>query len=131
MPPVSMGVDFHFLFPGGGTASLIIIEERFRQVKGLIIKQMEVLFGWFPVSVWRFLMEQQAKGLAFVPFLIKPLQGRFCGDVGYIAFESLALAVNNKIRIVIRTLSGQYHRVIKSFRNTVQVHFSNQGCSIN
>src|SRR3546814_13905050 len=82
MPPLSMGVDFHFLFPGGGTASLIIIEERFRQVKGLIIKQMEVLFGWFPVSVWRFLMEQQAKGLAFVPFLIQPLQGRFCGDVG-------------------------------------------------
>src|SRR3546814_3845900 len=74
-----------------------------------IIKQMEVLFGWFPVSVWRFLMEQQAKGLAFVPFLIQPLQGRFCGDVGYIAFESLALAVNQNIRIVILTLSGQYH----------------------
>src|SRR5690606_3224002 len=44
-----------------------------------------------------------------------------------IPFDSLFLAVDQKIRIVIKALTGKYHRIIESLRQSIQVNFSNHG----
>ena len=72
-----------------------------------------------------FLVIQQQKRFGFVSFIFEPIQTQFSGDSGYITLYAFFYTIDDKIRIVVVTLTGQYSRIVKPLWQSPKVNFSN------
>ena len=113
----------HLLFGCGNTSFIFVIERFGNRINNIFI-QIQVAGIWHPSTMGGFVMEQKAERFVFIALVIQPVQGQVRRDVCCITFDLFFLAVIDKVRIIIISLSSQNIPIIETGRIGCQVPLS-------